>query len=178
MTEPFTDLLAGGRPNSLGRTHEVVNLVLANRSRLEGLFVAVGDPDQLVRLRVGDALEKICREQPEWFVPHLDRLIDDVGRIEQPSIQWHVAQMLDHLRHDLSEEQARRATALLQDNLTGSTDWIVLNVTMDVLAGWAGSDQQLARWLAPVLERLRGDRRASVAKRAAKRLGELRTSGS
>ena len=177
MTEPFTDLLAGGRPNSLGRTHEVVDLVLANRSRLEELFVALGDPDQLVRLRVGDALEKVCREQPEWFMPHVDRLIDDVGRIEQPSVQWHVAQMLDHLRDGLSEEQAWRATALLQDNLTGSTDWIVLNVTMDVLARWAGSDQQLARWLAPVLERLRGDRRASVANRATRRLGELHTSG-
>lgn len=177
MTEPFTDLLAGGRPNSLGRTHEVVDLVLADRSRLEELFVALGDPDVLVRLRVGDALEKVCREQPGWFVPHVDRLIDDVGRIEQPSVQWHVAQMLDHLRVDLSEEQARRATALLQDDLTGSTDWIVLNVTMDVLTGWAGNDQQLARWLAPVLERLRSDRRSSVAKRAARRLEELHTSG-
>lgn len=64
VTEPFTDLLAGGRPNSLGRTHEVVDLVLANRSRLEELFVALGDRDQLARLRVGDALEKVCREQP------------------------------------------------------------------------------------------------------------------
>ena len=34
-----------------------------------------GDPDRLVRLRVGDALEKVCREQPGWFVPHVDRLI-------------------------------------------------------------------------------------------------------
>lgn len=177
MTEPFTDLLAGGQPNSLGRTHEVVDLVLANRGRLEELFVALGNPDPLVRLRVGDALEKVCREQSEWFVAHVDRLIDDVGRIEQPSVQWHVAQMLDHLRDDLSEEQALRATALLKDNLAGSTDWIVLNVTMDVLVGWAASDQQLARWLAPVLEALRGDPRASVAKRAARRLGELRTSG-
>lgn len=109
-------------------------------------------------------------------MPHVDRLIDHVGRVEQPSVQWHVAQMLDHLRDDLSEEQSRRATALLQDNLTGSTDWIVLNVTMDVLAGWAGSDQQLARRLTPVLERLRRDRRASVAKRAARRLEDLPTS--
>lgn len=103
--------------------------------------------------------------------------IDDVGRIEQPSVQWHVAQMLDHLRDDLSEEQARRGPRFSRttDRLDGL---IVLNVTMDVLAGWAGSDQQLARWLAPVLDRLRGDRRASVAKRAARRLGELRTSGS
>jgi hypothetical protein len=36
------------------------------------------------------------------------------------------------------------STQLLKRNLNRSTDWIVLNVTMDVLAGWAGSDRALA----------------------------------
>jgi hypothetical protein len=79
---------------------------------LEELFASVTDPDELVRMRAGDALEKICREQPGWFVPHLDRPLDEIGAIEQPSIQWHVAHMLRHLRGDLSDERARRATAL------------------------------------------------------------------
>ena len=171
-------MLAGGHPNSLGRTHEVVGLVLADPGRLDELFAALAAPDQLVRLRVGDALEKVCREQPEWFVGHVDRLIDDVGGIEQPSVQWHVAQMLDHLRDDLSDDQARRATALLEATLTGSTDWIVLNVTMDVLCGWARRDQRLVERLTPELQRLTGDRRPSVARRAARRLAELGTGGS
>ena len=90
-------------------------------------------------MRVGDALEKICREQPGWYAPHLDRLIAQVGAIDQPSVQGHVAQMLQQLRGDLSDGQARRAKELLQRNLTRSTDWIVLNVTMDVLAEWAAT---------------------------------------
>jgi hypothetical protein len=80
--------------------------------------------------------------------------------------------MLQQLRGELSDEQARRATELLQRNLARSTDWIVLNVTMDVLAEWAADDPALADWLVPVLERLRADPRKSVAKRAAKRLSE------
>jgi hypothetical protein len=173
MPERFTDMLRGGHPNSLGRTAEVVDAVLSDRARLSELFAAIADPDAVVRLRVGDALEKVCREQPGWFVTHVDRLLGELGQIEQPSVQWHVAQMLHHLRGDLSDGQARQATELLQRNLSTSTDWIVLNVTMDILTEWAARDTTLAEWLVPQLERLRRDERMSVGKRAAKRLAEL-----
>ena len=174
MAEPFTEMLKGGHHNSLGRTEEVVAIVVADRQRLEELFVSLAESDELVRMRAGDALEKVCRQRPGWFSPHVDRLITEVGAIDQPSIQWHVAQMLQRLRGDLSDEQARRAKELLQRNLTRSTDWIVLNVTMDVLAEWAADDAALADWLIAVVERLRADPRKSVAKRAAKRLVALR----
>ena len=173
MPESFAEMLKGGHPNSLGRTQEVVGIVLAERARLEELFATMADPDEVVRLRVGDALEKVCREQPGWFVTHVDRLLGDLGQIEQPSVRWHVAQMLQHLRTDLSDDQARRAIGLLQRILTSSTDWIVLNVTMDVLTEWAHQDPPLTGWLTPELERLRKDDRKSVAKRAAKRLADL-----
>ena len=166
-------MLKGGHPNSLGRTVEAVDIVLADRARLPELFAAIADPDEVVRLRVGDALEKVCREQPGWFVTHVDRLLSDLGQIDQPSVQWHVAQMLQRLRSDLSDGQAQQATELLQRTLSTSTDWIVLNVTMDVLTEWATRDAPLANWLVPNLNRLRHDKRKSVAKRASKRLAEL-----
>lgn len=168
-------MLEGGHPNSLGRTGEVVGIVLGERARLKELFATMADPDEVVRLRVGDALEKVCREQPSWFVGHVERLLGDLGRMTQPSVRWHVAQMLQHLRSDLTHDQARRAEALLQHNLTSSTDWIVLNVTMDVLTDWAHDAPALADRLAPELERLCHDSRKSVATRAAKRLAELAT---
>ena len=166
-------MLAGGHPNSLGRTQEVVDVVLADQARLIELFAAMTSDDELVRLRVSDALEKVCREQPAWFLPHVDQILGDLAKIDQPSVQWHIAQMTQHLYVDLSTTQAQRAVRLLQHNLSSSSDWIVLNVTMDVLAAWAEQDPQLADWLKPQLERLRGDSRKSVAKRAAKRLVAL-----
>lgn len=149
-------------------------MVLTDRARLEELFATMASSDEVVRLRVGDALEKVCREQPDWFLAHVDRLLGGLGQIEQPSsVQWHVAQMLQHLRDGLSQDHAQRATVLLQRSLTRSKDWIVLNVTMDVLTQWADRDPPLARWLVPELERLGQDSRKSVAGRAMKRLGEL-----
>jgi hypothetical protein len=166
-------MLKGGHPNSLGRTAEVVGIVLADRARLEELFATIADSDEVVRMRVGDALEKVCRVRPGWFMAYLDRLLSELGQIQQPSVQWHVAQMLQHLRSALSDDQAKRSIELLQRNLSTSTDWIVLNVTMDVLTAWANHDALLAGWLVPELERLRREDRKSVAKRAAKRLAEL-----
>jgi HEAT repeat protein len=173
MSERFSDMLRGGHPNSLARTPEVVDIVLDDPARLTELFASLADSDELVRMRAGDALEKVCREQPGWFGPHVERVLGEAGNIEQPSVQWHVAQMLQHLRDGLSEDQVRRATELLRRNLTRSADWIVLNVTMDVLGEWAEHDPALAEWLTRELQRLRGDARKSVAKRAAKHLSEL-----
>lgn len=124
-------------------------------------------------MRAGDALEKVCRQRPEWLAPDAERILDDVGAVDQPSVQWHVAQILGHVKAWLSADQAVRAIRLLQHNLVTSGDWIVLNTTMDVLTTWARGDSALAAWLAPHLERLPGDRRKAVAKRAAKRRAEL-----
>jgi HEAT repeat protein len=175
MCERFASMLQGGHPNSLGRAEKVVIIVLTDRTRLDELFTCLADPDEVVRMRAADALEKVCRESPEWFVPHVERLLGEVASIEQPSVQWHLAQMLHHVRPVLSDVQAHRATELLRHNLTRSTDWIVLNVTMDVLALWARCDPELSVWLAGQLERLGRDQRHSVAKRASKRLAELTT---
>ncbi len=39
VTMPFADMLAGGHPNSLGRTEEVVGIVQADHGRLEELLL-------------------------------------------------------------------------------------------------------------------------------------------
>lgn len=172
MPERFAAMLEGGHRNSLGRTEQVVEAVLADPSRLDELFACLAGSDDVVRMRAGDALEKVCRVRPAWFAPLAERVLE-LGEVEQASVQWHVAQMLDHLLGDLSPAHVQRATALLERNLIRSTDWIVLCVTMDVLTGWTRHDPTLARRLAPPLERLSRDPRKSVAKRASKCLARL-----
>jgi hypothetical protein len=173
MRESLVDMLAGGRHNSLGRTGEVVGIVVDDKRRMDELFACLDSSDELVRLRAGDALEKVCRERKEWFVAYADRFLAEIGRIDQPSVKWHTAQILDHLLPDLTDEQRRQATDLLRAYLDESDDWIVLNTSVGILTGWAGSDPALARSLRPRLKRLTGDRRKSVAKRAAKCLAAL-----
>jgi hypothetical protein len=168
MAEPFESILAAGKRNSLGRTEEVVDTVLNNKKRLPELFGVLDNSDEWVRMRAGDALEKICRERPEWFQPYFERLATDVSKIDQPSVQWHLAQMFGEM--SLSPEYYRRAKTILKRNLVKSNDWIVLNVTMQQLFDWAQDDARLRGWLRPQLERLSRDDRGSVKKRASKLL--------
>jgi hypothetical protein len=168
--QPFAQMLTGGHPNSLGRTIEVVEGVLAQPTRLAELYACYLSTDAVVRLRTSNALKRISWVEPTLLVPYIDRLLDDVAQINQASAQWTLAQLLSTLRPALTAIQQQRATVILQRNLDHSNDWIVVNMTMQTLAEWATEDAELAQWLRPRLDTLSRDRRKSVAGRAHKLL--------
>jgi hypothetical protein len=54
--------LSGGDPRTLGNVAEVVGNVLTEPRRLDDLIGCVlNSDDEIVRMRAGDALEKVCR---------------------------------------------------------------------------------------------------------------------
>ena len=174
MSEPFEAMLTGGHPNSLGRTVEVVETVLADPSRMEELFGCYGSDDEVVRLRVSNAMRRVQAERPDLVLPFIDRLIGEIGALDQASAQWTLAKLFQAAWHEMSATQRARAKALVQRNLAEHNDWIVLNNSIEVLTEWAGDDAELAVWLLPHLERLTGDERKSVARRAVKYLAILK----
>ena len=156
-------MLTGGHPNSLGRTVEVVGIVLAEPDRLEDLLSCYESEDSVVRLRVSNALKRVTKERPELVVPYLDRLLDDVSQLDQPSAQWTLAQVFREVRDRMEPTQQRKAVDLMKRNLTDSQDWIVLTQTSVTLADFAREDSALRDWLRPELDRLSSDSRKSVA---------------
>lgn len=123
--EEFKDILAaGGKANSLGRSGEVLEVVLNSRSLLNELYDCLFDDDAWVRMRAADCLEKVCREHPRWIEPFIDRMFDELAASSQPSIQWHLAQIFAEVK--LSKSQQEKATAWLKNVLASATvDWIV-----------------------------------------------------
>lgn len=172
-TEPFETTLQGGHPNSLGRTVEVVERVLADPQRLDELYRCYFSDDEVVRLRTSSALKRVAAVHPEWLLPYVDGLLGEVARIGQPSAQWTLAQLMITLDAWLTDAQRARATDVLKRNLEASTDWIVRIQTMTTLAAWAAADEGLRAWLGPRLERLAKDPRRSVAGKALKLRAEL-----
>ena len=162
----FEKMLTGGHPNSLGRTLEVVEIVLADRSRLVDLLDCYRSADEVVRLRTSNAVKRVTVEHPDWTVKHMDRLQSEIAAIDQPSTQWTLALLFDLTWNGLSEGQRERALAIMRTNLGGHDDWIVLNNSMKVLAK---RDPDRAA-LRPLVERRRNDPRKSVASQAAKAL--------
>ncbi|MGZ4232231.1 MAG: hypothetical protein ACXVVQ_12505 [Solirubrobacteraceae bacterium] len=164
-------ILVGGDPRSLHGVDHVIAAALADPSALQALFECLFCAEAVVRMRAGDALEKIARIQPELLAPFTHRLLSDVADIDQPSIQWHLAQILTEI--ELTARQRRRAIAILERNLERYEDWIVLNLTLQALAHFAQDDPELFRELVPILQSHRADTRKSVAKRATKLLAQL-----
>jgi hypothetical protein len=166
--EAFELMLTGGHPNSLGRTIEVVNIILANPAELEQLYQCYFSSDEVVRLRVSNAMKRVWREHPTWLVPYIDRFISEIALIHQPSAQWTIAQLFLELDEYLSASQRQQAIAILQKNLQTFDDWIVTINTFQTLGKWAKSDAELADWLLPHILRLQDDPRKSVAGNASK----------
>ncbi len=171
--ESFETMLTGGHPNSLGRTVEVVDIVLANPVRLDDLYQCYFSDDEVVRLRTSNAIRRVSNEHEEWLVPYIDRFLTEIAAIDQASTQWTLAKLFQTLEHNMSAEQKARAQQIMRRNLAEHEDWIVLNNTMETLTEWAEEDEALCEWLVPQLERRTGDQRKSVAARARKYLARL-----
>lgn len=168
----FEAMLAGGHPNSLGRTEEVVALVLADRDRLDELYRCWFSDDEVVRLRTASAMKRVTIAEPDWIVPYVDRLQSEIAAIDQASTQWTLALLFDLLVDQLTDRQRARAIEIMRTNLEHD-DWIVLNNSMQVLGRWASDDASIGGWLLPHARRLSGDRRNSVARNGRRLVDQL-----
>jgi hypothetical protein len=81
----FETQLTGGHYNSLGNTLTVVETVLANPERFEELFNCYFSNNEVVRLRVSNAMKRICKEHKELLTPFIDRFLNDASPIDQAS---------------------------------------------------------------------------------------------
>ena len=173
----FQERLKGGHPNSLGNTVEVVEEVLADHLLFDDLFTCYFSEDQVVRLRVSNAMKRICKSEKSLLLPYVDRFLTEIAEIDQASTQWTLSQLFLQLEHDLSPNQKMKAIRIMKENIAKHHDWIVLCQTMDTLGKWATKNRDLKDWLAPHLFRLSRDTRKSVSKKAEKMIGFLDLKG-
>lgn len=133
MRQNFSDVLAvGGKSNSLGRVNEVIDAVLQDKSRLHELYDCLFHEDAWIRMRAADALEKVCRVHPEWLLPYIDTLSNELATSTQPSIQWHLAQIYSQVT--LTDQQKHAIIRWLKQLLsTTNVDWIVAENAMKTL---------------------------------------------
>lgn len=164
-------LLTGGDPGSLRNVDLVVGAASGQPERLAELVECVFSEDVIVRMRASDALEKVCRARPGLVQPFVPRLLTEMSRIDQASVQWHLAQILTEVQ--LDERQRAEAIAILERNLDTSGDWIVTNLSLQALATFARTSPEVRARLTGRLHRYERSRYKSVASRARKLLAEF-----
>ena len=165
--------LSGGHHNSLGNTIEVVERVLEKPELFNALFECYGSDDELVRMRVSNAMKRVARAKPELVIPYIDRFLNEVSLINQASTKWTLAQLFLLLGKDMSDAQHQKAIAIMVDNLNHHSDWIVLNMTLETLGVWAQQDPAIRSAILPRVLELTEDTRKSVSKKATKTMALL-----
>lgn len=165
------EILSGGDPRSLKGVDETINLVTKDRKKISQLFDLLFETDPVLVMRVSDALEKICRENPAWFTEYIDRLLNDVSRIKQPSVQWHLAQMFSELR--LDNQQKSEAIEIMKSNLAHTDDWIVTNLTLESLANFVRRGDLKSSDFLAIVKRYESSNHKSVTHRAEKLIKEF-----
>lgn len=172
MKEAFADVLAVGKPNSLGRTDEVIEAVLQDKSKLDELYSCMFNEDAWVRMRAADALEKVCRQHPEWLLRYIDKFQAELATSNQPSIQWHLAQIYGQV--DLSPEQKQKAIRWLENLVsTVEVDWIVAANAMDTLVQFAKDGSVPEKKVISLLQVQQGHKSNAVVRRADKLLNQM-----
>ena len=141
--------LEGDDRRSIGNSDQVVEEVLNDPSLFDLLFPGMLSGDPLIRMRSADAVEKITERHPEHLQPYKETLIEEVAKIDQQEVRWHVAQMLPRL--DLDKEELTSAIQILLDYLHDESR-IVKTFSLQALADFAEGDAGLRDQVITLLE--------------------------
>lgn len=173
MTERFSEILmTGGHANSLGRVNEVIESVLRDSLRMDELYECLFDDDAWVRMRAADALEKICREHPNWLLPYIDKFQQELWQSAQASIQWHLAQIYEQV--ELTDQQRYAAQQWLASLVSKKdVDWIVAANVLDTLMKFTNDGTFSRDDMIALLKVQQHHKSNAVTKRAAKHLATL-----
>lgn len=173
MDQSFHTLLQlGGKTNSLGNVPFVIKEVIHNKHRMNELYSCLFDEDTWVRMRAADALEKICREHPDWLMPFIEKIQKELSSSSQPSIQWHIAQIYRQV--SLTDTQRIFAISWLEQLLNSvHVDWIVSANAMDTLVNFLDSGYYSCDTLKKLLAVQQNHPSKSVRRRAQKILDSL-----
>ncbi|HEX8182679.1 MAG TPA: hypothetical protein VF575_03695 [Candidatus Saccharimonadales bacterium] len=173
MTNQFAEMLSvGGKSNSLGKVSEIIDATLSDQSRLNELYECLFDDDAWVRMRAADAIEKVCRQKPDWLLSYIDKFIAKLAESNQPSIQWHLSQI--YAQVDLTLTQKQFVIKWLENLLANSRiDWIVAANAMDTLAQFTRDGSFKKDKMLALLAIQQQHKSNAVVRRATKLLTEL-----
>lgn len=96
-TPAILRMLKGGDRRSIGKSNEVVAMVLKEPELFDALFSGLLADDPVIRMRSADAAEKSTAVHPECLEPYKTTLLEVLAEVEQAEVCWHVAPMLARL---------------------------------------------------------------------------------
>ena len=111
-------------------SNEAAEFILENPRLLDELFDGLKSPDDVIRGRTADALEKVAREKPGLFAAHIPELILVAENDQVAMVKMHLAMMFGHLV--VCGEKINEITAalinLLEDESVFTKSWAIVSL--------------------------------------------------
>lgn len=98
-------ILEAGDRRTIGRSNEVVTIVLKDPELFPQLIDGLWSDNPLVRMRAADAAEKVTRNNHELLQPHKKELLGLMVEASQQELRWHLAAMVPRLPLNGTERQ-------------------------------------------------------------------------
>ncbi len=133
--------LRGVDLRSIGKADEVVQDILNDPSLFKGVFEGMLNKDPVIRMRSADAIEKVSAKRPEYLRPFKSKLINQISKIEQQEVRWHVAQMFSYI--ETSKIERNKIIKILLSYIVTDESKIVKTFSMQTLANFAEKDEQI-----------------------------------
>lgn len=168
---PLLQKLTGTDRRSIGKSNAVVAEVLSAPQLFGILFNGMLDDDPVLRMRCADAVEKVSAIHPEYLQPYKKQLLQQVAKIEQQEVRWHVAPLFSRMA--LTAKERRVAVEILAEYLKDKSK-IVKTFSMQALADIAAQDEKLRRPLIKQLEKLTRTGSPAMQARGKKLLAKLK----
>jgi hypothetical protein len=124
-------LLSGNDRRSIGSSNEVVTMVNKNEKLFDELFNCLYSDDKIIRMRAADAIQKIVESKQAIIKDYKDAVLNEISKIEQQEVRWHVAQLIPHL--GLTAADTIIAFKFLNEYLKDNSK-IVITFSMQALA--------------------------------------------
>jgi hypothetical protein len=121
----FEILLKEGDLRSIGKSNLVVSLV-DSQEKFDALFVLLFHPERKIRMRAGDAIEKITRSHPVFLKPHKKEILQLIGKATDKELKWHLALMVTCLH--LSKTEIIKVWQILSRWLSGKNESKIVRV--------------------------------------------------
>jgi hypothetical protein len=140
-------------------------MVKSDPHKISELFNCIYADNAWVRMRAIDTFEKLISENPKLAQPYTKLLIEDLTKNNQPSIQWHLAQLFAEI--ELSQSQQTAALSWLMDRIsTVDVDWIVSANVMNTLLNFYEKKLIDGEELQPLLKLQKEHKSKAVRKKA------------
>ena len=169
----ISDLLSGNDRRSIGKSDDVVALVVKNEKLFDELFNCLYSNNEVIRMRAADAIQKIVELKPDIIKKYKHEILNDIAKIDQQEIRWHVAQLIPHL--GLIKADVPIAFKFLNGYLNDESK-IVKTFSMQALADLTDIDLNLNKKVITIIEKQMKQGSPAVLSRGRKLLAKLKGS--